>query len=228
MPAVRRKPDGIAQETYVRPACLRGATMTQYEPDSYELFRRAILYGDEEAWTTLYIRYRSLLIAWAVRSSVRPYQYAECADIADQAFARAWVALTPERFAAFPSLAKLLSYLHACVEATTIDSARAQASRERLAQRLTVSAPAAPEQTVLAAQDRVAFWRAVSAVATTPAERVILIESFAYGLPPREICARHPQIFATARKVCNMKHRLCARLQRNPEVLRLSEELIAI
>ena len=202
--------------------------MSQYETDSYELFRRAILHRDEEAWALIYERYRSLLIAWAARSTVCAYQYTACADIADQALARAWAALTPERFDAFPSLAKLLSYLHACVEATAIDSARAQISRERLAQRLAASAPASPEQTVLAAQDRVAFWRAVSALAATPAERVVLIESFAYGLPPREICARHPQTFGTARKVCNVKHRLLARLQRSPEVQRLSEELVAI
>jgi DNA-directed RNA polymerase specialized sigma24 family protein len=200
--------------------------MSQHESDSYELFRRAILDRDEEAWALIYSRYRSLLIAWAARSTVRAHQYAECADIADQALARAWAALTPDRFAAFPSLAKLLSYLHACVETTAIDSARAQVSRERLAQRLGAEAPATPEQTILADQDRVALWRTISALAATPAERVVLVESFVYGRPPREICARHPQIFGTARKVSNVKHKLCVRLQRNNELLRLREELV--
>jgi DNA-directed RNA polymerase specialized sigma24 family protein len=202
--------------------------MIQYESDSYELFRRAILDRDEEAWATIYKRYRSLLIAWAARTTVRACLHAECADIADQALARAWAALTPERFAAFPSLEKLLSYLHACVQTTAIDSARAQAVRERLAQRLGASAPATPEQTVLADQDRVAFWRTVSELATNPAERVVLIESFVYGRPPREICARHPQTFATARKVYNVKHRLLTRLQRNHEMLRLREAFVSI
>src|SRR5262249_48669944 len=59
------------------------ATMSQYESDSYEVFRRAILDRDEEAWAIIYSRYRSLLIAWAARSTVRTHQYAECADIAD-------------------------------------------------------------------------------------------------------------------------------------------------
>jgi DNA-directed RNA polymerase specialized sigma24 family protein len=202
--------------------------MSQNESDSYELFRRAILDRDEEAWAMIYSRYRSLLIAWAARSSVRAHDYTECADIADQALARAWAALTPDRFAAFPSLAKLLSYLHACVETTAIDSVRAQVSRERLAQCLTASAPPTPEQTVLADHDRVAFWRTVNALAATPAERVILIESFVYGLAPREICARHPQVFGTARKVCNIKHRLLTRLQHNREVLRLRQEFVPI
>jgi DNA-directed RNA polymerase specialized sigma24 family protein len=202
--------------------------MIEHEPDSYELFRRAIVHRDEEAWAAIYRRYRSLLIAWAARSSVRAYLHAECADIADQALARAWAALTPERFAAFPSLAKLLSYLHACVETTAIDSARAQASRERLAQRLAAAPPATSDQAVLADLDREALWHTVSALAGTPAERVVLVESFAYGLPPGEICARHPQIFSTVRNVYNVKRKLFARLQRNREVLRLTEEFISI
>jgi DNA-directed RNA polymerase specialized sigma24 family protein len=202
--------------------------MIEYEPDSYELFRRAILHRDEEAWAAIYTRYRSLLIAWAARSTVRASLHVECADIADQALARAWAALTPERFAAFPSLAKLLSYLHACVETTAIDSARAQVSRERLAQRLAAAPPATPDQAVLADLDREALWRTVSALAGTPAERVVLVESFAYGLPPGEICARHPQLFATVRNVYNVKRKLFARLQRNREVLRLTEEFISI
>jgi DNA-directed RNA polymerase specialized sigma24 family protein len=200
--------------------------MSQYEPDSYELFRRAILDGDEEAWALIYSRYRSLLNAWAAQSTVRAHEYAECADIADQALARAWAALTPDRFAAFPSLAKLLSYLHACVETTAIDKARAQVSRERLALHLGADVPATPEQTVLAERDRATFWRTVSALAATPAERVVLVESFVYGRPPREICARHPQMFGTARRVSNVKHKLFVRLQRNPELLRLSNELV--
>jgi hypothetical protein len=202
--------------------------MIQYESDSYELFRRAILDRDAEAWATIHTRYRSLLLAWAARSSVRASLQVECTDIADQALARAWAALTPDRFAAFPSLAKLLSYLQACVETAAIDSARAQVSREALAQRLSASAPATSEQTVLANDDRLAFWRTVSALAVSPAERVVLIESFVYGRMPREIYARHPQIFATARKVSNVKHTLFARLQRNSAVLRLSEEFVPI
>jgi hypothetical protein len=98
--------------------------MIEYERDSYELFRRAILHRDEEAWAAICLRYRSLLIAWAARSTVRAPLIAECADIADQALVRVWAALTPERFAPFPSLAKLLSYLRACVETAALDSAR--------------------------------------------------------------------------------------------------------
>lgn len=228
MPVVRRKQDVIALQTHGRMRVCGEVTMIQYEPDSYELFRRAILDRDEEAWATIYERYRSLLMAWAARTTVHAYLHGECAEIADQALARAWAALTPDRFAMFPSLAKLLSYLHACVATTAIDSARAQIVRERLAQRLDASAPATPEETVLAAQDRAAFWRTVSALATTPAERVILVDSFVHGLPPREICARHPKIFATAREVSNVKYRLFARLQRNPEVLRLNEDFVSI
>ncbi len=47
-----------------------------------------------------------------------------CEDLADRALARAWAALSPKRFAAFPSLPALLAYLRTCVTTTAIDAAR--------------------------------------------------------------------------------------------------------
>jgi hypothetical protein len=77
--------------------------------------RRAILERDEVAWAAIHTRYRALLISWAYHTNSRMYAGEWCDDIADQAFARAWVALTPARFAEFPNLPRLLSYLHTCV-----------------------------------------------------------------------------------------------------------------
>jgi len=90
--------------------------------DGYELFRRAIVEHEDEAWTAIAARYRSLMIAWAARCPALHTAEECCEDLADQAFARAWRALTPERFARFPSLAALLAYLRTCVTATVVDA----------------------------------------------------------------------------------------------------------
>ena len=42
-------------------------------------------------------------------------------DLADHALARAWIALSPARFANFPSLGAVLAYLRACVTAAVVD-----------------------------------------------------------------------------------------------------------
>jgi DNA-directed RNA polymerase specialized sigma24 family protein len=208
-----------------QPACrdIRRPAMTAPEMESYELFRCAIVLRDADAWAAIYARYRPLLIAWAYRSIART-GIAECADdIADQALVRAWVALKPERFAAFLTLAKLLAYLRACVTTTTIDIARAQAtSADPLSSGSTL---ATPEQLVLADLDRTALWRTALGLAATDAERILLVESFANGLPPRAIQARHPEIFANAAAVYAAKRNLFDRLRRHPELRRLREEL---
>jgi DNA-directed RNA polymerase specialized sigma24 family protein len=94
------------------------------EVDEYELFRRAIVARDEDAWAAIYERYRPLLVAWARHNSTTAQIGEYYDDIANQAFARAWSALSPQHFDQFSSLAKLLAYLRTCVMAVAIDAAR--------------------------------------------------------------------------------------------------------
>jgi hypothetical protein len=138
------------------------------------------------------------------------------------------MALTPDRFAEFPSPARLLGYLRTCVATTAIDCGRAQATSERIAQQLRAGTIATPEQILLTDIDRDVLWRMVIARVASPAERVALIESFAYGFPPRTICKRHPELFPNVRHVYSVKRNLFARLQRNPELLRLREALVSL
>src|SRR5262245_42925611 len=159
---------------------LPGVAMLKQEEDGYELFRRAIVYRDTEAWAEIHARYRPLLVAWARRCVAGQCAAERAEDLADQALARAWVALTPARFAGFLSLARLLSYLRACVAATAIDSTRAKAAAERARQALDIQAPATPEEIVLTTLDHDSLWRALIALVATPTERVVLAESLVY------------------------------------------------
>ena len=78
---------------------------------------------DDEAWLEISLRYRPMLIGWATQLNDHTTTFEQCDDIADRAFARAWSALSAERFGQFPNLPALLGYLRACVSATTIDTA---------------------------------------------------------------------------------------------------------
>ena len=186
----------------------------------YELFRRAILLHDQEAWTEISARYRPMLIGWALQCSAMGSTDEQCDDIADRALARAWVALSPERFAQFPNLASLLAYLRTCVTATAIDAARAQTVRERAYSKLDLAPTATPEQVVLDELERDELWQVVLATAACEQERVVLVESFQLDLPPRTILARHPDLFDTIGAVYLAKRHLLGRLQRSPEVQR--------
>jgi DNA-directed RNA polymerase specialized sigma24 family protein len=201
--------------------------MLMQEEEGYELFRRAILERDADAWAAIHARYRPLLIAWAYHCGAGTCITESADDVADQALTRAWAALTPAHFAAFPSLARLLGYLRTCVATTVIDGTRARAAAERALQALPTNAPAKPEQIVLATLDRDALWQAVIALVDTPTERIVLVESLVYGLPPRTIRARHPQLFSGIAAVYSTKRNLFNRLQRSPDVLQLREEFSA-
>lgn len=201
--------------------------MTEQEQESYELFRRAIVDRDSDAWGTIHERFGALFASWAWRYAGRAFTADECSDIADQALARAWAALTPDRFADFHTLARLLSYLRACVTTTLIDAIRAQTANERPITELQIDTAATPEQVVLADLDSSTLWRTAFALASSQAERVTLIESFVYGLPPRDILERHRQLFPSIAAVYSAKRNLLQRLERNGDIQRLYEDFIS-
>jgi DNA-directed RNA polymerase specialized sigma24 family protein len=201
--------------------------MIEQVEEEYELFRQAIVCRNADAWAAIHARYHSLLVSWAYYSGAQGCLDLPT-DIADRALARAWAALTPDRFAEFPSLASLLSYLRACVKTTAIDIARTQSASERAWQQVDADEPETPEQIILDNLDRDALWQLVLGLANTPADRITLIESCIYGLPPRAIQARHPELFPNVASVYTTKRNLFNRLQRNQEVLRLREAFYAI
>jgi hypothetical protein len=195
--------------------------------DGYELFRRAIEERDEQAWAESTTRYRRLLISWARRYSARTTISECCDDIADYAFTRAWAALSPERFAGFSTLAALLGYLRVCVSTAVIDCARHEMMFDRLFQVIETDNVATPEQIVLDQIDCGKLWRIANSVARNEQERRILIESYAYALPPRAILERHPSLFATAIDIYIMKRNLLDRLKNCPEMQQLYQERMA-
>jgi DNA-directed RNA polymerase specialized sigma24 family protein len=195
------------------------------ELDGYDLFRRAIVERDADAWAEGSTRYRRLLLAWVHECSAAA-QLGECYDdIADQAFARAWLALSATHFANFPNLAALLAYLRTCVSAVVIDCARATAAQERMLQKLEVNRSSSPEQVVLFEMERAELWQLVFDQIANEQEYTVLIESFLLDLPPRSIHTRHPELFADITTVYNAKRNLLTRLKANRDMRRLFEEV---
>jgi DNA-directed RNA polymerase specialized sigma24 family protein len=197
------------------------------EEEGYELFRRAIAESDQTAWAAVYQRYRPMLVSWASRNNTTLQANEDYGDVADQAFERAWRAMTPSRFGQFPNLATVLAYLRTCVAAVLIDSSRARASRERAIQRLTPPESSSPEDLVLSRVQCDELWQVVSSAAESQQDRVVLLENFVYGVPPRLIVMQHPMLFDDVMAVYAAQRNLKARLQRNSELRRLWKEMTA-
>jgi hypothetical protein len=195
------------------------------EREGYELFRRAIVERDADAWAENAARYRRLLLSWARDCSARMVISESYEDIADHALARAWMAFSPARFANFPNLGTLLSYLRACVTAAVVDCARAEAARERMIGKLEVGDADSPEEVVLQNLERAELWDLVGALITSELERVVVVESYVFDLPPRAILVRHPGLFADIDAVYSTKRNLLARLKGNRTLRELFEEI---
>ena len=195
------------------------------ERDAYGLFRRAIEQRDADAWAEIVARYRPLLIAWAARCGAALRTGEACDDLADQALARAWMALSPENFSKFSGVGSLIAYLRTCVMTTVIDIERAQMVRERARYRLEVGSAATPEQVVMEELDRAELWRLVSGLVETEQERIFLVERFVYGLQPQAIQLRHTNLFADVGMVYRARQNLLARLGRNPQLRSARQEL---
>jgi hypothetical protein len=71
-----------------------------------------------------------------------------------------------------------------------------------------------PERIALAEAERAELWRLVIQCAASEQERIALLESFVYLLPPRAIQERHPDLFADTRAVYRAKCTLLERLRR--------------
>jgi DNA-directed RNA polymerase specialized sigma24 family protein len=192
--------------------------------DSYELFRRAIVERDAEAWAQIHTQYRPLLVSWTRRSAKKDWSINQIDDVVNTALSRAWLALTPDRFDQFPNLATLLAYLRMCVNATVIDSARSLSTDERIALKQASDAAEIPEPTVLDDVERTELWRLVMSLVKTEQERVLLMERTIQGLPPRVIMNRHPDLFPDIASVYNANRNLYNRLSRSSTLRQFLDE----
>jgi hypothetical protein len=195
-----------------------------YDPRfAHDLFRRALVERDEIAWEHIYAHYSTLVESWVRRSGAFAGSGESSEFFVVAAFTKFWRAVSPERFATFPTLAALLSYLQLCTGSVVIDSVRAQSWAEMVAE----EALPADQMPRVSADDealervsRAEFWRYIDTQLNGDAERAVVLGSFVLGMKPGEICVRRPDLFASVGEVYNVKRNVLCRLSRNPELRR--------
>lgn len=191
---------------------------------SYELFRRALVERDEAAWEQLYHHYSGLVEGWIRRSGAFNSSGESSEYFVVGAFTKFWRAISPERFASFPTLASLLQYLQLCATSVVIDSVRAQSWSEMLPEE-TIPAhfgpQTSPDEEAMSRVDRQEFWRFIDGQLNSEVERVVLYCSFVLGLTPRAIYAKRSELFQSVNDVYNVKRNVLGRLSRNPQLRQL-------
>jgi DNA-directed RNA polymerase specialized sigma24 family protein len=188
---------------------------------SYELFRRALVERNEAAWEQLFLHYSGLVEGWVRRNGAFNSSGESSEYFVVGAFTKFWRAISPERFASFPTLASLLHYLQLCATSVVIDSVRAQSWAEMLPEdtiNQSVTPQYSPDEEAVSRVYREEFWQMIDAQLNGDTERVVVYCSFVLGLTPRAIYARHDDMFNSVNDVYNVKRNVLGRLGRNAQL----------
>ncbi len=174
-----------------------------------ELFRRALVERDQDAWDALYVQYRRLVGKWVGGPADR------IDERVNRAFAKFWHAVDPESFSSeFITIGKVMSYLQLCARSVRIDSHRREEKRQLLV-RLEDTRASTGDTTSRPALDNVMqqeLFATIEQRLKDEQERLVIHLSFQVGLPPRHIAQECADVFADAADVRRVKERVVRRL----------------
>ncbi len=190
---------------------------------AFELFRRAIVQRDEQAWSGIYGLYNAVISSWILRQ-VPKLADEDLEALVNRVFAKFAHAMNAQKERDFSCVRALLGYLRRCVESVVADHCRSQRARLReetfefLDQEPVLDDPADLVATQLAAQE---LWQLIWKEVTSVEERLIVQLVCALGLSPRELQRRYSHVFTSVDDIYRIKRNVLERLRRNKELLQL-------
>ena len=190
----------------------RGAAVQR--GDCYELFRRAIVDKDQEAWSALDEQYRRLVAKWVNGPSD------QVDDRINEAFVKFWRGVKPESFVhEFAGIGKVLAFLRVCARSVKLDIIRkekkvALISTEKI--EIAIDDSTAPNVLDKIEQDEIR--KHIQSRLKDDQERLVFYLSFEIGLKPRQIAKKYPKQFENAKQVSRIKERIVLRLRNDPQL----------
>jgi hypothetical protein len=194
---------------------------TTHDIYCFEIFRRAIFDRDESAWGAVFAQYRGMVLSWVRRHPVATQTREDDDYWVNRTFDRFWTAVGPERFGAFPGMAALLRYLKLCTHSVLLDdvrgrgAARSESLDDRVAESIETPDVADAAIGQLAGGD---LWDVILTEVQDEAERRVAYDCFVLDLKPREVQARHPQLYGSVDDVYRIKRNVLDRLRRNLQI----------
>jgi len=191
----------------------------------YELFRRAIVEKDNDAWDAVLSQYHHVVERWVERHP-KFNHFTENTDFfVNRAFTKFWQRnLSPQEFSKFPNVKSLLGYIKTCVASVMTDYWRIQSRLEiEYKDELTKSPdehngtdPADEFENQL---QRRRFWEHLRRHLRDEMEYQIVFETFVVGLKPLEILDHFPELYPDVKEVYKIKARALNRLGKYVDLL---------
>ena len=184
-----------------------------------EIFRRAMLEGDSDAWEVLHQRFSSILLGWVRRHPQREAAY-RCDNennYVDRAFRRLWTRTIRNKSLEFNTLAGALRFLHTCLNVDIIDTIRSQRQQDEIPW----PEPGFPEEPLAEDPDNInERWKAIKSVLLNPREQRLAYLLYYCGLMPRQIVQILPGEFSDVQEIFRLTRNILDRLKRNKDRLR--------
>ncbi len=183
-----------------------------------EIFRRAVILHNADAWATLQSLFTDNIRMWLARNTHREdaLRHQSEQDYVDDTFRRFWQAVSEEALV-FTSLASALRYLKLCLHSAVMDSLRAYAR---------ANVEAIPEQghpdepQVEDHYHEGELWEVIKNLLPTEREQRVAYLHFHCNLKPREIIRYCPGEFANEEEIYRLKRNIMERIQRNVDKIR--------
>ena len=184
----------------------------------FELFQRAVVMRDNEAWGALYTQYYAEMASWARKRSY--FSLVENEEDGENlialAFERFWKYYTPKNFSQARGLGDVLVYLKKCV-ITEISNFSREMRKNRFAVPMKPNTPSREPKPADILQDKELLQHVLNQ-AKDEKERTVIYASMVLCLPPREILIEYPGVFSDIKEINQCKANILARFRRNPEL----------
>jgi len=211
----------LAQEAYRESRSLLHSRLTENRY-AWELFRRAIVEQDEQAWQYILTLYNHLVISWIHQCAPALLLSREDAQsLANETFARFARSCGAQKFTSIASLPALMAYLKLCVRSTVLDELRRQQVRNMYELKIdeVVAEPRIedPAEGVVERLDAEGLWHLLASL-TRRDECIILHCVYVQGLTPRDIQQRYADLFPSIEDVYRVKRNVLDRLKRSAQL----------
>lgn len=185
-----------------------------------EIFRRAVLLRNDDAWTFLLRQFNENVRAWLSRHPSRDValHYDSGQSYIDEAFRRFWQSVSEQQLT-FTTLASALSYLHLCLNCAIMDTLRAF-SRPREEPIPDYGQSDNEELFVEDSYQEGELWDVIEGLLSGEKEKRVAYLHFYCNLKPREIIRYCPDEFSNEGEIYRLKRNIMERILRNIDKIR--------
>ena len=185
-----------------------------------EIFRRAVILRDGDAWAVLQRQFCEHVRIWLSRHPQREAALRHDGEQSyiDEAFRRFWQAVSEQQLT-FRTLASALSYLHLCLNCAVMDTLRAY-SRPKEGPLPDYEQSMADEPAVEDSYQENELWEIIEALLPGEKERRVAFLHFHCNLKPREIIRYCPGEFSNEDEIYRLKRNIMERILRNADKIR--------